>query len=278
MQRETDLRKHGRMKSLMRLVFFIGPLMLAAPMATATITFTPSSPNVEQSVSFTCGAPYVNVNWVFGDGTTTIAGPTVSHTYKIAGTFTVGASWVGGTDKGVITIVERRYIEFSPLSPRVKEQITFWARNFLLNTVVWNFGDGTIFSGPTTAKHSYSKSGTYTVRAIDFGGKSSILITKTVAVGPRNPQIAFSPREPRPGAAVVLSAVDFLSTTLIRWDFGDGIIVNDTSPPSITHIYNLPGTYIVRAYDNGAPAVSASASIVVYPAASILFSPARPRP
>ena len=262
----------------MRLVFFIGPLMLAAPMATATITFTPSSPNVEQTVTLTCAAPYVNVTWNFGDGKSTIAGPTVSHIYFSAGTFSVKASWATGADKGVITIVERRYIEFSPPSPRVKEPVTFLAKNFLMNAVIWYFGDGTVFAGPATAKHSYSKPGAYTVRAVDLDGKSIILITKTVAVGLTNPQIAFSPREPRPGAAVEFTAVDFLSTTLIRWDFGDGIIVNDTSPPSITHIYNLPGTYIVRAYDNGGPAVSASASIVVYPAPSIVFSPADPRP
>src|SRR4030042_5054642 len=185
MHRETDLRKHERMKSFMRLVFFIGPLILASRTATATITFSPSSPNVEQTVTLTCGAPYVNVTWNFGDGKTTIAGPSVLHVYFTAGTFSVTAAWATGADKGSITIVERRYIEFSPLSPRVKEQITFYARNFLNNSVIWNFGDGTVLGGSPTAKHTYSKPGVYTGRATDLGGKSIILITKSVYVGPK---------------------------------------------------------------------------------------------
>jgi len=271
------------MKSLIPLVFFIGLLILAAPLARAAITFTPSSPNVEQTVFFTSTlAPSgVNVTWYFGDGKTTIAGRTVQHIYFSPGTFSVSAAWnlpVKGTDKGTISIVERRYIEFSPLSPLVNEPITFYARNYLLKAAIWYFGDGTVFAGPVIAKHSYKKAGTYTVRAIDLDGKSIVPITTTVVVGQMNPQLTFSPREPRPGTAVEFTAIDFVSTTLIRWDFGDGAVVSDTSPPSITHIYNLPGTYTVRAYDNGGTAVTASASIVVYPAPSIVFSPADPRP
>jgi len=38
------------MKPLIGFVFFAGLLILAAPLATAAITFTPSNPNVEQTV------------------------------------------------------------------------------------------------------------------------------------------------------------------------------------------------------------------------------------
>jgi len=70
-------------------------------------------------------------------------------------------------------------------------------------------------------------------------------------VGQTNPQITFSPREPRPGAAVEFTAVDFISTTLIRWDFGDG------SPPvqggkEISHTYQSTGTFAVAASDSSA--------------------------
>ena|GEM_PF-2518709 len=281
MRREKDLRTNESMRSLIGLAFFVGLLIMAAPVATATITFTPSSPNVEETVTFTSSLappPPAITTWSFGDGTQASGGATINHQYKSAGTFSVSASFLGGSDKGIITIVERRYIEFSPLSPRVQEPVTFWARNYLSTYVFWDFGDGTVSSGMTTAKHAYSKPGTYTVRARDLGGKSTILITTLVPVGKTNPQITFSPREPRPGTAIEFTAVDFISTTLIRWDFGDGAIVNDTSPPSITHVYNLPGTYLVRAYDDGGTVVSASVSVVVYPAASISFYPADPRP
>jgi PKD repeat protein len=268
------------MRSLVRPVLLTGLLILSARVASATITFTPSSPNVEQGVNFTSTtAPLSSgVTWTFGDGQSVVSGRTVSHVYKNAGTYTVRATWLSGLDQGTITIVERRYIDFDPPAPRVKQEVTFWARHFLLSTVVWNFGDGTIVSESTTAKHAYKKAGAYTVRAIDFAGKSTALITKVVTVGQANPQIAFTPREPRVHATIEFTAIDFLSPSLIRWDFGDGAVVNDTSPPAITHAYNSPGTYLVRAYDNGGVAVTASASVVVLPAPLIVYAPADPRP
>ena len=279
MKRETDLSKREPTKSRVRLAFGLVLLILCARVATATITFTPSSPNVEQGVNFTSGiAPLSGVTWTFGDGKSAVSGRTVSHVYLSAGTYSVGATWSGGSDKGIITIVERRYIDFNPPAPRVREEVTFLARNFLLKSVVWNFGDGTIISGSTGASHSYRKAGSYTVRAIDLGGKSTALITTIVNVGQVNPQITFTPREPRVGAVVEFTAVDFLSTTLIRWDFGDGAVSNDTSPPVVTHAYHSPGTYVVRAYDNGGAAVTASVSVVVFPAPSIAYTPADPRP
>jgi PKD repeat protein len=278
MNQETDLRKQERMKSLIRAAFFVGLLVLSAQMATAVITFAPSSPNVGQTVTFTSSlapGPPTTVTWSFGDGKSTIAGRTVSHVYYSAGTFSVSASWLGGSDNGIITIVERRFIEFSPPSPRVKEEITFYARNFLSNAVVWNFGDGTVFAGPTTAKHSYSKPGTYIVRAYENGG-TSISASASIVVYPAA-SIAFSPADPRPGQPVTFNALYFFSTTLIRWDFGDGTVENDTTPPSITHSYSNPGAYAVRAYDGGATTPTATLFVQVWPPRAIVYSPSQVR-
>ena len=279
MLRESKVRTNYKVKYSIQIGLFVGVLLLAGQTAMATITFSPSSPNVEQNVSFALvPARAGSVYWVFGDGTNFSGTSNTNHIYKRIGTFTVSVSYSGGKEAGYITVVERRYIEFNPLTPRPGEEITFRARNFLSSSILWNFGDGAVLSGAPTAEHSYSHSGIFTVRAIDLGGKSSSLITISVNVGKTNPQVSFSPQKPRAGAAVEFTAVDFVSTTLIRWDFGDGVIVDDTSPPSITHVYNHPGTYIVRAYDNGGSVVSASIALVVYPPPSITFTPADPRP
>ncbi len=258
---------------IMTFFFLFGRLAMAA------ISHSPSSPNVEQTVRFTLvPAPTASVFWTFGDGDTLTGGSTVNHAYKRVGTFAVVATYPGVRESGSVTIVERRFIEFTPLSPRPTEEIAFNARNFLSASVYWNFGDGTSFLGSPAAAHAYSSPGTYTVRAIDLGGKSTSPVTVSLNVGKTNPQIVYRPLSPKAGTPVEFTAVDFVSRTLIRWDFGDGVIVGDTTPPSITHIYGQPGTYLVRAYDNGSPVVSASRTIVVAPPPSISFSPGDPRP
>jgi hypothetical protein len=72
--------------------------LLAAMAGAATITATPSNPNLEESVTFelvTSPAP-ASVNWNFGDGHAQAGGVTTWHTYLQTGTFTVTASWTGG--------------------------------------------------------------------------------------------------------------------------------------------------------------------------------------
>jgi hypothetical protein len=124
--------------------------------------------------------------------------------------------------------------------------------------------------------HAYSRAGTFLVKAYDGGG-ATVTASVSVEVFPVA-SLAFSPQDPRAGEVVTFTAKNFFSTTLVRWDFGDGTIEDDPSPPSLTHVYQAPGNYSVRAYDGGGPSLTASTRVAVLQPRRILYSPSRPKP
>lgn len=250
----------------------------------ASINYSPANPNVEQNVTFTVSASNLpNVaTWDFGDGVAVSGGHSVNHTYGTAGTFLVKATFylLSGAPISLstsVTVTERRRIDFSPSAPSVNQNISFTAVNFFSTTLRWDYGDGSApVLGGKNQIHAYSHSGSFIVAVKDFSGSSDVTITTNVKVKAEE-SITFSPNRPRAGEAVNFTAVNFASNTMIRWDFGDGNIMNDSSPPSISHQYSRAGTYLVRAYDGGGGIVTASVSVRVYAPALIRFSPADPR-
>ncbi|MBN1222843.1 MAG: PKD domain-containing protein [Candidatus Aminicenantes bacterium] len=248
----------------------------------AQIVYTPADPNVEEKIRFTVNSasgPTGIIIWNFGDGTSGKALTNTTHIYTRLGTFTVSAVIFDGSSyTAQVTVTEQRQIDFEPKPPRTGEAITFFAKEFLDNSIQWHFGDGTVILGGKTQTHVYTAPGNYVVKAIDFEGRSRFPIRTTVRIQALIPSLKFSPEKPRVQEQVHLTAVDFLSNSLIRWDFGDGIIINDTSPPAIAHRYNRAGTFQVRAYDNGGPTVTASVSVRIYPEATLTFKPDDPRP
>ncbi len=178
-------------------------------------------------------------------------------------------------------------ISYTPASPSVEQNVSFRyvPTGKVSNPIRWNFGDGTGYLSPggaLTATHAYGAEGLFTVRAqIQTAGALTPVITTTVRIVERGPakvlSISFAPMDPRADEAVELRAVNFTSTSLVRWDFGDGAIENDPSPPVIVHVFRNPGTYFVRAYDGGVTAPSARTEVRVLPERAITFSPPDPR-
>jgi PKD repeat protein len=254
-------------------------LGLALP-AAAAIVYTPGTPNVEQTVAFTVTTPGASeIDWNFGDGSPIVFtnGNSVTHVYRQTGTYLVIADLLSGAETVNITIREKRRIDYSPAEPRANQPITFTAVNFLDSRVRWDFGDGTTpILGGMTEVHVYTAAGVYTVTALDKAGTSEHPIRVNVEVG-SPPSIQFTPSRPRVGESVVFTAVNFSSTTLIRWDFGDGTAENDTSPPEISHVYSASGSYLVRAYDGGGAQETAMASVIVLPPRLITSTPPEPR-
>ncbi|MFC2166974.1 PKD domain-containing protein, partial [Acidobacteriota bacterium] len=166
---------------------------------------------------------------------------------------------------------------YSPENPRIGEQVTFTANNFLSTTLIrWDFGDGTIENdnSPPTVTHTFNQAGNFQVRAYDDGGAIANA-TVNIQIHPA-PTLSFMPSDPRTGEQVTFSANNFFSTTLIRWDFGDGTIENDSTPPTIQHTYNNGETYQVRAFDNGGTIVTASTILSVRPPHIITYNPQPP--
>jgi len=111
-----------------------------------------------------------------------------------------------------------------------------------------------------------------------YGGGTVVSATATITIRAKpQPVITFFPSRPHATEAVTFNAINFQSTTLIRWDFGDGSIENDTSPPSVAHGYKNPGTYMVKAYDAGGTTVTASVTVNILAGRAIVFSPLKPR-
>jgi PKD repeat protein len=189
-------------------------------------------------------------DWNFGDGTTLTGGISVTHVYNNAGTYTVTAKESNSNYNPVQVVVTvqqpNRIIDLWPRSPRVDQLMSFEARNFLTNSIDWNFGDGTIMTGAsTTVTHRYQNPGTYTVSAKD-SSINHTPVTITFSVAEENRYITVSPPEVRTNETVTVMAFNFRGD-FIWWDFGDG--TQRSGGHSETHQYRRAGTYTISAQD-----------------------------
>jgi PKD repeat protein len=274
------MRQFRTWKSKGQQIFVAMILLALALPAAAAIVYTPGDPNVEETVTFTVTTPGASeIDWDFGDGTPVVFtnGASVTHAFRKSGTYLVSASCLVGVETVTITIREKRRIDYTPASPRATQPITFTAVNFLDSRVSWDFGDGTVLvSGGRTEIHVYTEPGIYIVTALDMAGTSEHPIKVNVEVG-SPPSIRFAPSRPHVGDSIIFTAVNFSSSTLIRWDFGDGTVENDTSPPQISHVYSTSGSYLVRAYDGGGALETAMISVAILPPRLITCTPPEPR-
>ena len=158
------------------------------PPTTANFTFSPTTPSINQDVTFTAtataggpgfpgggggqvqGATYA---WDFGDGSTG-TGTSTTHRFTRPGTFAITLRVTN--DAGLTATTTRQLtvsgtlpagsadFVFSPTDPHVGDVVFF---NASLSSVTngsfsWDFGDGTSASG-VAPTHSYSAPRTYTV-------------------------------------------------------------------------------------------------------------------
>ncbi len=260
------------------------------PLFADTISFAPASPGVEQSVSFQyvpTGGVKNSIRWEFGDGGVYLSPGgvlTASHAYKTPGVFTVRAQiQLIGSVAPIITTtvrtVERRFVTFTPSEPMPGQPVTLVAHNFYSASLSWDFDDAAPYGGGTRQVHTFRNAGMHRVVVRDWDGKSAVGITAQIPVGitPPVPSIIFAPPEPGAGSPVEFRAVNFTSTALIRWDFGDGTMEYDRTPPEVSHVFRAPGVYTVRAFDGGGAVETARITVRIRPERAITFTPPDPR-
>ena len=267
-----------------KIIFLMGTLavLLAALPLGAAITFVPSQPNVEQSVTFTVTDTSSidtsrGVNWNFGDGTTfTSHSTSTPHIYLGTGTFTVRADYLVIGVPGLpdrfsqtqVKVSERRQVTFSPSAPVCGLAVTFQAKNFLSQSVRWDFDDDTVpLTSGLTVSHIFARPGVYTVTALDNGGNSVVPIRASVTVREAYDfslrQIQWQPLRPVAGRPVTFEAMDFY-TNDIRWNFGDGTLAQNAGP-SVIHIFSRSGAFTVQAWDaDGGLGPPVTAAVKVY--------------
>ncbi len=276
-------------------------ITVASPPSTLTAIFTysPSSPQVGQPITFSAStnggtAPYT-FGWSLGDGSVT-SGSIVTHTYSSAGTFNVvlttedaGSPQQTATFQQSITVSSppppplTASFTYSPASLQVGQQVTFSGTasgGTAPYSFAWSFGDGGLSTVNPTS-HSYSTPGSFTVTltATDSDGVNAsssqiIVVASTFTVG-----FAYSPAGPEADQPVTFTATQSggVGNVSFSWDFGDN---SSSTEDPVTHIYTTSGSFLVSVTATDADGVSTTStqtvSVVASLGASLTFSPSSP--
>jgi len=148
---------------------------------TASFTFSPSTPKVNEIVTFNASASFdpdgsiVSYKWGFGDGGTG-TGKIATHVYTSFGTYTVTLNvtdtdglWDIETKTVSVKSLPTASFTFSPSTPKVNEIVTFDASGSSdpdgsIVSFKWDFGDGNVTTvSSSTVTHVYAASQSYTV-------------------------------------------------------------------------------------------------------------------
>ncbi|HEU4552853.1 MAG TPA: PKD domain-containing protein, partial [Chitinophaga sp.] len=136
---------------------------------------------------------------------------------------------------------------------------------------LWDFGDGTT-STDQSPKHTYTQTGTYTVKLTVSNGSCSSNRSQIIHIIDEQPAIKANPTTICAGDSVIFNVTSPIHTdvvALLRWEWGDG-----SSTPlapaafdpaaNYAHIYRTPGTYTARLVledINGCPQYSNSIQV-----------------
>lgn len=160
----------------------------------------PASGVVGRPVSFTdttAGSGNAE-SWNFGDDTATGTGPGPQHTYSGAGAYTVtlaltdSLGQVAYTSKQVLVRNPPRAAFAVTTAHRVKgSPVKFSSTgssspNGSITSYAWNFGDGSAAGSGASPKHTFKRSGTFTVRltVTDSVGVASFITHPVVVLAP----------------------------------------------------------------------------------------------
>ena len=254
-----------------------------------SFTYSPSSPQVSQQVSFTASAaggtaPYT-FSWAFGDGATG-TGAAVYHTYSTTGSYSVvltakdsSPSQQTATSQQTITVTS------PPPPPSLTASFTESLSNSVVGQTVsftgsasggtapynyaWNFGDSSTGSG-SSASHIYQTAGVYTVvlTVTDAAGHVASATNTVTVTLPLSASFTYSPSNPAPLTNIQFTATATGGTAPYNysWDFGDG---TTGTGAAATHSYLLPGTYTVSLTVVDANGLTTTASTTVTVAISL---------
>ncbi len=194
--------------------------------------------------------PVANYLWNFGDGTTSDL-PNPSHTYTVAGVYTVSliiSTANGCTDTVSMTeavkVGEKPKAGFSvdPIDICAFQDIHFTDNSTgNIDQWLWQFGDG----GSSTSQnpsHSYMDTGFFSVTLIVLSNSCADTLKLNNVVHIRPPIAEFATNRDCNNKF----SIDFIDRSVgatgWSWDFGDGTNSDQSSP---THIYATAGVYTV---------------------------------
>ena len=138
-----------------------------------------------------------NFEWRFSDGDRKSGISLKSKVFRYAGQHTVTISDRSRKyppfEKKMTVKADVRSLKASPPFALPDEAINFSALQFKGPTVKWDFNDGTVIAaGQKNMAHKFKNLGKYKVKAIDFGGKSQKVFTKTILVSEFTPNFKIT--------------------------------------------------------------------------------------
>jgi len=235
---------------------------------TAQFSGSPTSGQAPLTVQFTDqstpgSSPVTAWSWSFGDGATSAA-RSPSHTYTVAGSYTVSLTVT--TSAGQDTQTKTSYVNASssvaptaqfsgsptsgaaPLTVQFTDQSTPGSSQ--ITAWLWSFGDGST-STAQDPSHVYAAAGSYTVslKVLTSAGQNTQTRTNYVAVSSPVPPTAGFSGSPTNGSAPLAVQFTDESTsgsapiTSWSWTFGDG---GTSSAQNPRHTYTAAGSHTVR--------------------------------
>lgn len=210
------------------------------------------------------------VVWSFGDGSYDSTSSFVSHTYSIAGSYTVcmnvmdslGVIACTYCDSVVVGSGQGGNCSFSVIPDSTNNYLFYF--NALVSpsaSVTWDFGDGNTGSGINTF-HLYNANAIFTVVMTVIDSNGTCTYSSSVSTGSvvnqcvityipdsMNSQLVYFFANPFPGGNIV-------------WSFGDS---TTGSGNFVSHQYAQPGTYTVcmTALDSGQNVICTSCETIV---------------
>ncbi len=145
-------------------------------------------------------SPSHNLKWEFGDGKSVRGGRKQTHTFHRPGLFNVRVFDLAAPQKPIMEkririLKENR--EILPDNDKIIKgtETKIHARKFIDKYIRWNFGDGTgDRRGGKTITHTFTRTGTFKINAVDLDGKDKKEIVKKIRVLPDNRSIEL-PKE-----------------------------------------------------------------------------------
>lgn len=204
-------------------------------------------------------SPGYSYSWNFGDSPTWTGFPfgPVTHTYAVAGTYTVSVvAFVPGagaacrdTATVVVTVFPSPISAFnaSALVGCDSLDVIFTDASVSAVTWSWTFGNGNVSSIPNPPSQHYDP-GTYTVSLTVVSSNGCPNTSQQTVNVYNSPLAAYTTGPTCQGSPVNFTDASTNSPgdplTTWSWDFGDGSPISNLQNPS--HTYALPGTYTIE--------------------------------
>ncbi|MFN5181622.1 MAG: PKD domain-containing protein [Bacteroidota bacterium] len=254
----------------------------------AIFTSTPDSGCSPLEVYFNNNSTggFVNYNWNFGNGTSSVLTSPDTITFN-QGQFdttyvvSLSATNICGTSISTDTILvkPKPIINFgtnvnsgcSPLPIFFSNTSTGSASQY-----IWNFGDGTANSNLfLPSSHTFftgTNDTTYTITLIGINYCGSDTSTTSILVHPNTVNSFFNTSVTSGCGPLAVTFTNFSTGgTIFSWEFGDGNLFGAQN--SVTHIYNNPGTYVCSLMvNNGCSYDTSTINITVNPGPNLSFT------